>query len=349
MSQRYIPKVSKSPLKLAFSLLFEKNPSARSALFMAGLGVAAAPFDWLFSLRERQILREVSPPTKPIVIVCGPPRSGTTLVAQYLINSLDVAYINNLTSVFPRSPVTVNRWWGKSSIRTGGSYRAFYGKSRGFSGANDALYIWDRWLGSDRSAIPDSLKENSEQDLPAFFGAMQALYDRPIVTKINRLNISAHLVSSVLPQAFFIFVERNPVWLAQSLIVARTRIGGDPDVAYGTQHPNRIRGDVVADAARQVEFHRAESASVMDKLPADRFLKLRYEDFCESPSALLKNIGIALGDSVSQRGGQSLDQQMTFSVSETPKLPADDLQRLRALLDVGDENSETSKNEAIKQ
>lgn len=346
MSQRYIPKVSKNPLKLAFSLLFEKNPSARSALFMAGLGVAAVPFDWLLSFKERRSLRQVSAPTKPVVIVCGPPRSGTTLVAQYLINSLDVAYINNLTSVFPRSPVTVNRWWGKNSIRTGGSYRAFYGKSRGFSGANDGLYIWDRWLGSDRSAIPDSLMEKSEQDLPAFFSAMQSVYDRPLVTKINRLNVAAHLVSAVLPQAFFVFVERDPVWLAQSLIIARERIGGDPDVAYGTQHPSAIRGDVVADVARQVEFHRAESVAVMAKLPPDRFLRLRYEDFCRSPADLLEKIKNALGDSVTQRHEQTADQPVTFAVSETPKLPTDDLRRLQELLSAGSASDDIATTDA---
>ena len=48
-------------------------------------------------------------PRHPIIIVVGPPRSGTTLVAQTLTHYLNLTYFNNVTSLFPRSPICGNR------------------------------------------------------------------------------------------------------------------------------------------------------------------------------------------------------------------------------------------------
>jgi hypothetical protein len=119
-------------------------------MYQAAAGFGLMPLDLLLRGRERRLCAVAPPSVKPIIIVVGPPRSGTTLVAQYLINTFDVCYLNNLTALFPNSPITANVLFGRMARLGAGDYDAFYGKSRGLSGANDGLYIWDRWLGSDR-------------------------------------------------------------------------------------------------------------------------------------------------------------------------------------------------------
>ena len=298
---------------------------------MALLGMATSPLDIALSRWERKRLSESIKPTKPILLICGPPRSGTTLVGQYLINHLDVAYINNLTSLFPRSPLSVNSLWGARSIDHYGDYTAFYGKSRSLRGVNDGLYIWDRWLGNDRRTVPETLSADAATTMPAFFGHLQALYDKPVVNKVNRLNTCAHLVAPLLPNAVFVFVNRHPLWLAQSLYVARERIGGDLSRAYGTQHPNPVADDPVADVAAQVEWHQRQTRAVISRMPTGQVIELCYETFCAAPEQLIQELRSRVGQTelpLRTPGGQVAE---SFQVSRARRIDTRTFERLEAL------------------
>ena len=299
---------------------------------MAAAGLACWPLDRALSGIENRRLEDAKPPQQPILLICGPPRSGTTLVAQYLINRLDVCYLNNLTSIFPNAPLTINRIFGRKSIRGGGRYSAFYGKSRGLRGVNDALYIWDRWLGHDRRRVPEELELRAAANMPAFFGELENLYGKSVVNKVNRLNTCAHLVCDLLPTAYFLFVERDPFWLAQSLYIAREQIGGDMDSAYGTQHPNSIADDPVADVCAQVRFHREISQSVIAEMPPDRVILVSYENFCRQPAELVRVLRQRIGSGMPELREPRAPQKESFSISRTQKLPDEVLSRMRSLL-----------------
>ena len=71
--------------------------------------IAAAPADFALSPFERRLTQSVTVPRHPLILVCGAPRSGTTVVYQTLVNHLPVAYFSNLTALFPRSPLAAQR------------------------------------------------------------------------------------------------------------------------------------------------------------------------------------------------------------------------------------------------
>ena len=147
--------------------------------------------------------------------------------------------------------------------------------------------IWDRWLGSNRETVPDKLIAGSDQSMRAFFGAVEQLYGRPIVGKVNKLNTCASLVAECLPNATFICVQRNPLFLAQSLYVARTKIMGDASVAYGVQHQPSST-DPIEDVCLQVLFHEQQAKRQFELL-GDRFAIVSYERFCDAPQELLES------------------------------------------------------------
>lgn len=316
--KRYLPSHVNNPVKLVWRLLVEDNPAARSALMMAIGGLVLVPVDLILSVFERKVTQQASDPDKPIILVCGPPRSGTTLVAQYLIDMLQVGYINNLTSLFPRAPLTANAIFGRWLRPKPTDYRAYYGKTRSLSGANDALYIWDRWLGHDRTETPADLSIKAKRDMRHFFGALQERKRLPIVNKVNRLNTCAHLVAETLPQAIFVYLRREPRFLAQSLYIARRDIVGDMARPYGVSHPNRVLADPVEDVCRQVEFYEEMLKIQKGKIGGDRFIELDYEDFCADPEQLLSEL--------KQRLPQIENQERvpmrapTFSVSRKRRL-----------------------------
>jgi hypothetical protein len=104
-TRSFLPPHFRDPVGLALRLLRTRRPEAIHALFATGLGPLLAPLDLALVARERERLARAAAPRLPIVFVMGPPRSGTTLLALSLIRALRVAYIPNLTALFPRAPI----------------------------------------------------------------------------------------------------------------------------------------------------------------------------------------------------------------------------------------------------
>jgi hypothetical protein len=334
---RYVPAHINNPFRLVYRLLSSGNRAARSAMLQAAAGFGLMPIDLLLRRRERRLYASAQPPHKPVIIVVGPPRSGTTLVAQYLINTFDVCYLNNLTALFPKSPITANVLFGRMAKLGAGDYDAFYGKSRGLSGANDGLHIWDRWLGSDRDRVPEQLQGDALRTMPQFFGALEAHYGIPLVNKVNRLNTCANLVADCLPGAWFICLKRDPLYLAQSLYVAREQISGDLDTPYGTLHSGAARGDPVEDVCRQVAYHEGQASRQQALLGRERFSVVEYEEFCKRPADFARSI--AAQHPVLRLRDAQPPNATEFGVSRKSKLPERILDQMKESLS----NLETSK------
>lgn len=286
---RYVPAHFENPVGLLIRLLRTRDRAARLAVETALLGVLATPLDLALGVAERRLYARAPTPRLPLIFVCGAPRSGTTLTAQTLIHNLAVGYLNNLTAVFPRSPVVASRIFGRLIADKPITYRSYYGKSEHFSGPNDALFIWDRWLGRDRRVVRTALTEAEKGAMLQFFGACERALQRPLVTKNNNLNTQAHLIADVLDTAHFICMTRHPVYLAQSLLRARLDILGDGAAPYGIAGPSR-RLDPVADVCDQVRFHEAAIAEQQRRVGPDRFWIVPYETFCQRPEVLVARV-----------------------------------------------------------
>jgi hypothetical protein len=295
----FVPAGFHDPVGLARRLLKNPDPAARFSVLAAATAPLALPVDVLLAPFERRRYRFAGEPAKPIVLVCGSARSGTSLAAQLLIRNLPVAYFDNLVALFSRSPVTAKRLFGSRLAREPVAYRSFYGRTRGWSAPSDALNLWDRWLGRDRSRIPERLDPAAQAEMKAFFAAFERETGLPLVAKNNALNASAHLVAEALPTARFVCVERAPDALALSLYRARMDIHGESSVPYGlTVQALRHPEDAVEDVCRQVLFHEQLALQQQARLGAERFVIVRYEDICRDPRAYVEAMGRSLLNAV---------------------------------------------------
>lgn len=316
--RKYVPQHVGNPFSMAAKLLRHENPAARTALWYAGLGLCAAPLDMILAMRERRLYDTATHPKLPVVLVCGPPRSGTTLIGEYLVAALKVSYFNNLTSLFPRAPISADRLFGSAVAEKRPEFDAYYGKTHGLGGANDALYLWDRWLGSDRAATPECIGDKAAADMRAFVGAWEQHSGLPLVNKVNRLATCGDLVLAALPTAMLIHVRRNPVMLAQSLYIARRDISGDLRIPYGVSHEDRCPHDPVEDVCRQVEFYERQHRRQLDSATGARMLSLDYEEFCDEPAALVAQLQSRFEVLRARKGRASLPTK--FSISNRPRL-----------------------------
>ncbi|MCC6300286.1 MAG: sulfotransferase [Anaerolineales bacterium] len=329
---KYIPQQFHDPFGLLNRLLRSKNRAAWFAVETSLLGLALTPFDLVLQIRESALYRRAAKPERPMIFVCGAPRTGTTLATQVLLNHLPVQYLNNLTAVFPRSPIVANQLFGKLAKRRVATYSSFYGKSDHFSGPNDALYLWDRWLGSNRERIRESLTAAEKSDMVRFFGAFQEAFPGPLLNKNNNLNVQAQVVAEVFENAYFVCMTRDPLHLAQSLYLARLDIHGDADFPYGIHDPDRgVTQDVVEDVCRQVLFHHKKIHEQQKAIGAERFWIVPYEQFCSQPDTLVMRAAEKILG-VSVRSDDLRSSLTPFSISNQTKVDPNVFERIHSTL-----------------
>ena len=198
MLHRFVPVHFRNPIKLASRLVQTGDPAALFAMAGVVMGVAATPLDLVLSSSERRKYADETTGSRPITFVCGGPRAGTTCTAQFLAAHLPVSYFTNLSSLFPRSPITAQRMFLGESRRMRYSTRSFYGRTVGLTGMNDALYVWDRWLGEDREHPHFELSAEETAKMKRFFAAWERTFADPLLAKCNNLNAVAHTVAAVL-------------------------------------------------------------------------------------------------------------------------------------------------------
>jgi hypothetical protein len=253
------------------------------------------PLDYFLQIFEKKLYEKASEPKLPIIFVTGAARSGTTLVAQVLIQHFQVSYFNNLTAIFQKSPILSNILFFKFIKKKPVEYNSFYGKTIKFHGPNDGLYIWDRWLGKDRTRIPVKIDRSAKRNMIQLFGSYEHIFKKPFINKNNNLNTFAHLIADIFENSYFICVTRNPLYHAQSLLKARQTIHGDSKVPYGLHKSIKEKKpgdflDPVVDVCEQVLFHEHVNKKQQKLIGDERFWIISYEEFCENPAALIKKV-----------------------------------------------------------
>jgi Sulfotransferase family len=278
---------------LFLRLLQTRNRAAYFAMTHTALAVAATPLDLLLERAERGLYARAEPPKKPIVLVGGAPRSGTTILEQVLVKSLPVTYFNNLTAVFPRAPIMANRLFGRLLRKPRRGFDNFYGRTSGFAGRNDGLHLWDRWLGNDRYRPPTHLEPALADGMRRFFGAFEAAFGGPIANKNNALAICADVVAPVLPTAHFVCIRREPLYAVQSILGTREFIQGKREAPYGVGDPRyagRTDVDPIEEVCAQVLYTERRMEEHQRTLGPSRFWIVQYEEFCRAPSAVAEKV-----------------------------------------------------------
>lgn len=278
------------PAGLVYRMLRTRDPAARYALCQAGLKIPFLALDRFLKLFEARRLRNSGNQSRPILLVVGPPRSGTTLVYQVLSEQLPVSYFDNWGAMFPSSTITASRLLKRYSKRSRSSYHSYYGNTAGFRGVNDGFHVWNRWLGNDRYSVPEDIDPDTREDMQRFFAAWSEAFGLPLLNKNNRNTFCLALLASVLENAVFVVVTREPVFAAQSLLIARKDIQGDTAVGWGLG-ANRPRSgpelSPLEDVADQVRFIYGRLHDQLERVPRERVVHVRYEDFCGEPARLV--------------------------------------------------------------
>lgn len=258
---------------------------------------------------EKALLSRYSSPKLPVIFIVGCARSGSTLVYQYLSETGKFVYPSNLISRFYYAPFIGARiqqlltdYDLRGEVFNRQPERKFesnLGKTFGPRQPHEFWYFWNRFFKfKDVQKLDDESLANVEwatflQELHAF----QEAYGLPLLMKAMNMNYHITDLAARCDRIHFLFVKRDVLFNAQSLLLARKKFFGNFDDWYSfkpVEYETIKAKPFWEQAVDQVVLCHAAVEQQLRQLKSDRYSVVEYEKFCREPQETLKGLNRVL-------------------------------------------------------
>ena len=235
----------------------------------------------------------------PVVFVVGPPRSGTTLLIQWLARTGQFAVPSNLMARMPEAPYLagmLQRLLTDPTVNYRGELDAVNdqmdsvaGKTRGVLGAHEFFYFWRRFFPLD-IARPLTADERGAVDQAGFargIGLLQQALNLPLAMKAIIAQYDLDLVMQALPTSILAVTSRDEVSNVESLLWARRTVLGSEQTWFSARPPGSESFDEdspVTQVAAQVALTNDHLEDQLRKFDPSRVVRVAHHEFCASPS-----------------------------------------------------------------
>jgi hypothetical protein len=241
------------------------------------------------------------------VFIIGLPRSGSTYIYQLITDAFDVLYIDNLM-MLGRETLYFSGWLSHLLYKESPhhSYESSFGDTwqSGLHGPSEAGALWYRWIPKELIlAGEDDVDDKKGRGLRANMLALTGRYKKPLVIKNLYFSNRIRLVHSLFPDARFIWVQRDPLYVAQSIYISRLENTKDPVREWWSVkfpgYESVLGKQLEVQVARQV----IEIQNIIEKdlslIDPRKVLKLNYEqmdrEFLEGPLREFMETGYRTG------------------------------------------------------
>lgn len=271
---------------------------------------------------------------RPIVFIVGCPRSGTTLMMQWLAALGVFAYPSNLIARFYANPYVgvrvqqaLHTYDSKKQIfpevNAAGDFSSNYGHTSGALAPSEYWYFWRRFFHFGEVQYLHAFNGGSHDTLGFVkeLALMEKAFDKPLLMKAMILNWNLPELYNLFSKCLFIDVSRAPADNAESLYFARQSFFKDVSKWFSFKPPEYTRLKNLSpleQVAGQVYFTRQAVNDGLAKIPAASVLRVNYESFCTAPvevyAALADKMRV-MGYELPQYAGES-----HFKISKTSRL-----------------------------
>lgn len=241
----------------------------------------------------------------PTFLVVGAPRSGTTVLMQWL-NEVGVSVPSNLSARFSGNPyfagllqrlLTDSELNYRDELRIpeeSDQFLSDYGKTRGLLSPHEFSFFFRRYF---PVTVGECLSEEelSKSDPEGFvngLGLFGTALASPVAVKALLIQYHLDLMNS-FPNVFILHVHRDPIENVCSLYRYRKIVAGDLNEWVSVRPPQYEklkRMSPIEQVAGQVHFTNQEILNQLRHFPSDRTLSLSHEHFCNSPESLFNVI-----------------------------------------------------------
>ncbi|KAA8976810.1 sulfotransferase [Halospina sp. K52047b] len=238
-------------------------------------------------------------PQYPFIFIIGLPRSGTTLLSQVIAAGLEVGYIDNLAARFWLAPVTGIRLsqsiFGSKRVN---SFQSHYGATQDPVDVHEFGYFWRHWLGKQTFADIKNARVHEDNidwnGLRRSLANMQQCFNAPMSFKNIYGSYHMARMQRELGKVLYIYIERDPVDVAVSILKARERHYSDLNKWWSyvpPEYEKLLDKDYWTQIAGQVHYltryYRKEFADIEDQRTV---LSVTFEELCKKPESIVEAV-----------------------------------------------------------
>jgi hypothetical protein len=287
----------------------------------------------LFEEAELREIAQLTQPKLPAVFIVGNPRSGTTLLYQWLAATGLFAYPSNIMSRLYTAPyiggllhkifIDYDKH-GELCGNRGFDFVSLLGKTKGAHSPHEFWYFWRRFFhfGKIQRLSEAELTEVNHELFLKELAAMERCFEKPILLKALIMNWNIDFLNRILHKPLFLFIKRNPIHNMASLYKARKIFFNDPCRWYSFKPPEYETlktKNVYMQLAGQVYCTNKHIKKTLRSIQPERSIVISYEKFCKAPE---EEYDVIL--SLLRKHGYDSNQVYTGPTSFQPSMNFDD-------------------------
>lgn len=251
---------------------------------------------------QKSIEKDIAQPNHPLLFIVGAPRSGTTILTQWIASLGSHAYGSNFLTRFAYAPyigALIQRLLFEEKfdfhgdlqdIKSEISLESNLGKSKGALGVNEFQHFFRNYMNNfdPEFLSKDEFSKVQIDSLLAGFASMEAVFEKPFCTKAFMLQYNIMQLYEKYKNIIYLHTVREPIYNMQSIYVARKKYFNSTKIWLGPKPKEFLelsKMDEFHQIAGQVYFTNKSISESFDKLPVSNTITIQYEDFCTDPMA----------------------------------------------------------------
>jgi hypothetical protein len=270
---------------------------------------------------ESEVLEQFDLPEKPVFFVVGAPRSGTTVLLQTIIEYYNIGYINNFIAKFWEAPVVGATIFQSMNLKPEKqSFVSDSGFTTGINGPHEFGYFWKRFFkyGDSHQIKESDYSSINSKLLNKEIAGLEYVLKKPMIFKNPpALSFQIRFFSKYVPNAHFIYIKRDPKFIAQSIYLKRKQIYQDLKHWYSTKpvEYNRLKlEDPIKQIIGQVFYSNQKIESDLSWIPDTNKTIIDYEVFCKNPIDSINSCNKLMELMISNKPSES--DPLTFEIKD---------------------------------
>ncbi len=263
------------------------------------------------------------------VFIIGAPRTGSTILYQTLTNQMDILYVDNLVCRFYKN--FFFGFWLSDKLfkqKAHNCFKSNHGDTAkcGLHAPSECGGFWYRWLPMDKhfmdnNDITDDMAKEIKEEITAIINH----FDKPIIFKNLNAGQRLRLLKQCFPEAKFIFIKREPVFTAQSILKAKRKIGTE-DNEFWSVMPKNYKEleklnpyEQIVKQIYSIEKQILEDSKLFDN---NNFLIINYKDLgkeFETTLTICRNFVKVKDKNAFEKSKINLTEKLTLDDNEIDK------------------------------
>lgn len=231
-----------------------------------------------------------------VIFIVGVPRSGTTFLSQLLLKSFDLGAFYNAVAKNYSVPLHA---YSKLNLQQKDEMLSFssnLGNTTGDFSSHEFGYFWQYWLKhQDNDELSnEKLAQIDWKGLKRKLYAICGLLNKDLLIKsIVYNNFIIEELAEKFPKARFIYIQRDPFFVVQSILKAREKQYGSEDFWWSIrpkQFKNWLLLSNEMQVANQVIYTDRMIQKQLSTLNPQKYMHIKYEGIIDDVESVVKDI-----------------------------------------------------------